>query len=79
VAPPTFEPTTSSFTTSATLVVKCATPGAEIFYTTDGSEPEPLEEGGEGSGKAHTLLSGESIYWGEFGWVDVWWWPLNDW
>jgi alpha-tubulin suppressor-like RCC1 family protein len=39
VATPAFSPIGTSYTTAQTVTVTCATSGAAIYYTTDGSEP----------------------------------------
>jgi hypothetical protein len=40
VAAPYFQPDKASFTISATLVIKCDTPGAIVYYTADGRDPD---------------------------------------
>ena len=39
VATPTFSPTEGTFTSDQTVRISCTTPGADIHYTLDGSEP----------------------------------------
>ncbi|HEY3341142.1 MAG TPA: chitobiase/beta-hexosaminidase C-terminal domain-containing protein, partial [Anaerolineae bacterium] len=39
VAPPTVFPDPGSYAVSQRVTLECATPGARIFYTTDGSLP----------------------------------------
>ena len=39
VATPTFDPTEGTYTEAQTVTIACATEGATIHYTTDGSEP----------------------------------------
>lgn len=39
VATPTFNPTEGTYTTAQNVSISCATEGATIYYTTDGSDP----------------------------------------
>ncbi len=39
VASPTFSPIGGGYTTTQSVTLSCGTPGADIYYTTDGSEP----------------------------------------
>ena len=39
VAAPTFSQPTGTYHTPVTITLECATPGARMFYTLDGSEP----------------------------------------
>lgn len=41
VATPTFSPTGGTYVTSQSVAISCATPGATIRYTTDGTDPTP--------------------------------------
>src|ERR1019366_4622112 len=41
VATPLFTPGGGSYATPTNVVVTCSTPGAAIYYTTDGSTPTP--------------------------------------
>jgi chitinase len=39
VATPTFDPPAGAYSSPQSVAISCATPGATIFYTTDGSIP----------------------------------------
>ena len=39
VATPTFSPSPGTFDTGQQIEISCGTPGAEIYYTTDGDDP----------------------------------------
>ena len=41
VATPTFNPPGGQYSSPITVTISCATPGASIYYTTDGSNPTP--------------------------------------
>ena len=58
-APPVFTPTAESFATSLTVKITDSTPGAVIYYTTDGSLPSPLST--LYSGPSITLSTGQTI------------------
>lgn len=42
VATPTFTPATGSYTDPLTVIITCATPNAQIFFTVDGTTPSNL-------------------------------------
>ncbi|HQB98630.1 MAG TPA: chitobiase/beta-hexosaminidase C-terminal domain-containing protein [Candidatus Cloacimonadota bacterium] len=44
VALPTFDPPPGNYETSQSVAIICSTPGATIYYTTDGSDPVPESE-----------------------------------
>jgi hypothetical protein len=52
VARPTFSPVGGSYSSSQNVTVTCATPGATIYFTTDGSEPDPATDPTVASGGA---------------------------
>ena len=41
VATPTFTPDAGTYTTAQNVTIACATPGAAIYYTTNGNDPTP--------------------------------------
>ena len=45
VTTPTFRPTSGTYTVGSTININCATGGATIYYTTDGSTPTPTADG----------------------------------
>lgn len=45
VAPPTFDPIPGTYTLNINVTLSCETPGASIYYTTDGSTPVPGNPG----------------------------------
>ncbi len=51
VALPTLDPPPGNYETSQSVAIICSTPGATIYYTTDGSDPGPESE------MYHTLLN----------------------
>ncbi len=44
VALPTFSPAAGTYTSPINVVISCDTPGADIYYTTDGSDPDEDSE-----------------------------------
>lgn len=44
VATPVFTPGSGNYTNPVNVTITCATPGANIYYTTDGSEPTSLSQ-----------------------------------
>lgn len=61
-ATPVIAPAGGGFNGSQVVTLTCATPNAVIFYTIDGSNPDPRQAGGSGpSGTTLTLTTGAVV------------------